>query len=93
MICDGVPDCPEAQDKSDCNQYSCSGYYVYRHSEHTGVHPDHVCDGVIHCPLYLDDDASAIRLLVLMVVCVLAPVFLVKTLVLTCWVNLHLQRL
>ena len=47
--CNGVFDCLLHEDEAACDSYTCPGFYRCRGSR-VCVHPDHVCDGVLHCP-------------------------------------------
>ena len=49
LRCNGVFDCPLHEDEAGCDSYTCPGFYRCRGSR-VCVHPDHVCDGVPHCP-------------------------------------------
>ena len=52
--CNGVYDCPSREDESECDQYTCPGFYRCRGVK-TCLHPDHVCDGLPHCPQQDDE--------------------------------------
>ena len=52
--CNGFYDCPSREDESECDQYTCPGFYRCRGVK-TCLHPDHVCDGLPHCPQQDDE--------------------------------------
>ncbi|KAL8612179.1 hypothetical protein ACOMHN_018468 [Nucella lapillus] len=54
VLCNGVSDCPGQEDETDCEQFTCSGFYRCRGSA-VCLHPDHVCDGFLHCPQQDDE--------------------------------------
>ena len=56
-VCDGVPDCPSAEDESQCPLTSCPGLLKCKH-DNICVHPDFICDQVIHCPTLFDDEKT-----------------------------------
>ena len=54
MVCDGIADCPSKEDEQNCLNTSCPGLLRCK-VENVCVHPDNICDGVIHC-VYSGDD-------------------------------------
>ena len=52
--CNGVGDCPNGEDETSCESYTCTGFYRCRGSR-VCLHTDHVCDGVFQCPQYDDE--------------------------------------
>ena len=55
MVCDGINDCPQNEDEHNCYNYSMEGYLKCR-EEDVYVHPVHICDGIINCMYYHDDE-------------------------------------
>ena len=55
MVCDGVVDCPNSEDEMECDQLSCPGLLKCVEDD-ICVHPNHICDGIIHCKLSMDDE-------------------------------------
>ena len=55
MVCDGNLDCPDSDDEMFCADFNCVGLLRYRH-DNICVHPTDICDGIIHCPMSLDDE-------------------------------------
>ena len=55
MICDGNPDCPDSDDEMFCAGFKCIGLLRCRH-DNICVHPIEICDGIIHCPMSMDDE-------------------------------------
>ena len=56
MLCDQSPDCPNKEDEQDCHdKLVCPGLLRCR-EENICVHPDDVCDGILHCLLSGDDE-------------------------------------
>ena len=55
MLCDGNPDCPDNDDEMFCAGFNCIGSLRCRH-DNICVHPTDICDGIIHCPMSLDDE-------------------------------------
>ncbi|XP_070173749.1 G-protein coupled receptor GRL101-like [Littorina saxatilis] len=47
--CNGVWDCTDREDESDCDSYTCPGFYRCRDSL-ICLHASHVCDGHHQCP-------------------------------------------
>ena len=54
VVCNGVYDCPGWEDETQCDSYTCPGFYRCRHSA-VCLHPQHLCDGVFQCPLQDDE--------------------------------------
>ena len=50
----GIADCIQGEDELNCQDYQCPGYYRCRDST-TCLHPDHLCDGIKHCPQHEDE--------------------------------------
>ena len=48
-VCDGNPDCIDAEDEASCNEHLCKGLLRCTGSK-ICVHPVHICDGINHCP-------------------------------------------
>ena len=56
MLCDQSPDCPNKEDEQDCHdKLVCPGLLRCR-EENICVHPDDICDGILHCLLTGDDE-------------------------------------
>ena len=57
MVCDGVPDCPDALDETTerCKNLSCPGMMRCR-LDGLCVHHHFLCDGVVHCLTSHDDE-------------------------------------
>ena len=55
MVCDGIPDCPSAEDEAQCPLSSCPGLLRCKQDQ-ICVHPDFICDQVVHCPSSFDDE-------------------------------------
>ena len=55
MVCDGVVDCPNSEDEMKCDQLSCPGLLKCA-EDNICVHPNHICDGIIHCKISMDDE-------------------------------------
>ena len=56
MLCDQSPDCPHKEDEQDCHdKLVCPGLLRCR-EENICVHPDEICDGILHCLLTGDDE-------------------------------------
>ena len=55
MLCDGNPDCPDSDDEMFCAGFKCIGLLRCRY-DNICVHPTDICDGIIHCPMSLDDE-------------------------------------
>ena len=49
LRCNGVYDCPEREDETGCDNYTCAGFYRCRGST-VCLHSSHVCDGFPQCP-------------------------------------------
>ena len=49
LRCNGVYDCPEREDETGCDSYTCAGFYRCRGST-VCLHSSHVCDGFPQCP-------------------------------------------
>ena len=55
LLGNGERDCPRGEDEATpAARLACPGYYRC-HGSGACVHPDHVCDGVHHCP-HKDDE-------------------------------------
>ncbi len=56
-VCNSVLDCPHGEDEAECNNSTveCKGLLKY-HKDDACVHPDHLCDGKVDCPLSADDE-------------------------------------
>lgn len=54
-VCDGVKDCTDGYDEKNCQNFSCPGFFRCKY-DNTCVHPSHICDGIIHCPISADDE-------------------------------------
>ncbi|KAL8598232.1 hypothetical protein ACOMHN_035182 [Nucella lapillus] len=52
--CNKVSDCPDHEDETACDGYTCPGYYRCRGST-ICVSPGYVCDGYPHCPQHDDE--------------------------------------
>ena len=48
LRCNGVDDCPNREDETSCESYTCSGFYRCRGSK-VCLHADHVCEKMA-CP-------------------------------------------
>ncbi len=57
-VCNGVLDCPHCEDEAECNNSTveCKGLLKCQKGS-LCVHPDHLCDGKVDCPLSADDDS------------------------------------
>ena len=55
MVCDGVVDCPHSEDEMKCGHLSCPGLLKCVEDK-LCVHPNHICDGIIHCKVSMDDE-------------------------------------
>ena len=56
MLCDQSPDCPNKEDEQDCqDNLVCPGLLRCR-EENICVHPDDICDGILHCLMTGDDE-------------------------------------
>ena len=55
MLCDGVVDCPNSEDETKCAQLSCPGLLKCV-ADNICLHPNHICDGITHCKLSMDDE-------------------------------------
>ena len=56
MLCDQSPDCPNKKDEQDCHdKLVCPGLLRCK-EENICVHPDEICDGILHCLLTGDDE-------------------------------------
>ena len=55
LRCNGVNDCPDREDETGCEEYTCTGWYRCRGSLTVCLHPDHLCDSVYQCPLRDDE--------------------------------------
>ena len=56
MLCDQSPDCPNKEDEQDCHdRLVCPGLLRCR-EENICVHPDEICDGILHCLMTGDDE-------------------------------------
>ena len=56
MLCDQSPDCPNKEDEQDCHDtLVCPGLLRCR-EENICVHPDEICDGILHCLMSGDDE-------------------------------------
>ena len=56
MLCDQSPDCPNKEDEQDCHdKLICPGLLRCR-EENICVHPDEICDGILHCLMTGDDE-------------------------------------
>ena len=56
MLCDQSPDCPNKEDEQDCHdKLVCPGLLRCR-EENICVHPDEICDGILHCLMTGDDE-------------------------------------
>nr|KAG5714918.1 hypothetical protein BaRGS_000406 [Batillaria attramentaria] len=49
LRCNGIDDCSGREDETDCDSYTCPGFYRC-YASSVCVHVDHVCDGVFQCP-------------------------------------------
>nr|KAG5708960.1 hypothetical protein BaRGS_009369 [Batillaria attramentaria] len=54
LRCNGVDDCPGREDESECDSYTCPGFYRCLDST-VCLHAVHVCDGVFQCPQQDDE--------------------------------------
>ena len=55
MVCDGVEDCASGSDEASCDRKVCPGLFLCR-ADNTCVHPNNICDGIVHCLLSHDDE-------------------------------------
>ena len=55
-VCDHVRDCPNGEDESSCKHLECPGLLKCQ-DDGICVHPNHVCDGEVNCPISGDDEA------------------------------------
>ena len=55
MLCDGNVDCPDGEDEQFCETFECVGLLRCR-EDGICVHPTDICDGIVHCLLYSDDE-------------------------------------
>ena len=58
--CNTILDCPGSEDEVGCQEYTCPGYYRCRGSR-VCVHPDQVCDSLVHCPQQDDELYCGLR--------------------------------
>ena len=54
-VCDGIIDCQDSADESNCPMTSCPGMF-HCPQEQVCIHPKEVCDGKVHCKISLDDE-------------------------------------
>ena len=54
-VCDGVIDCQDSSDESNCPMIPCPGMF-HCAKEQVCIHAQGVCDGKIHCKMSLDDE-------------------------------------
>ena len=55
MVCDSIADCEHQLDEQHCDDRVCQGRLVCRSSK-VCVHPYQICDGIVHCREYQDDE-------------------------------------
>ena len=56
MVCDGILDCPDGEDEHGCTGYYCPGRLMCKGLQ-ICVDRKYICDGVVDCLLYGDDEA------------------------------------
>ena len=56
MICNQISDCPDGEDEESCDHFVCPGLLKCR-GDDLCVHPVNICDGVVHCLLFGDDES------------------------------------
>ena len=56
MVCDMSRDCPNGEDETSCSQIVCPGHLKCR-GDIMCVHPVHICDGIIQCRMFHDDES------------------------------------
>ena len=56
MLCDQSPDCPNKEDEQDCHDKLVCPGLLRCHEENICVHPDEICDGILHCLMTGDDE-------------------------------------
>ena len=56
MLCDQSPDCPNKEDEQDCHDKLVCPGLLRCHEENICVHPEDICDGILHCLLTGDDE-------------------------------------
>ena len=54
-VCNGKWDCPDGYDEKGCANYHCPGLFRCKGGRNC-ISLDEVCDGVIHCERYQDDE-------------------------------------
>ena len=57
-VCNGVRDCPDGNDEQNCLVLSCPNAVKCKH-DNICIHYNYVNDGIINCPAYEDDEATA----------------------------------
>ena len=58
-VCNGFTDCPDGDDEQNCMVLSCPNTVKCKH-DNICIHYNYVNDGVINCPAYEDDEATAL---------------------------------
>ena len=55
QVCDGRIDCPSGDDEVNCELLQCTGLFQCRQSARC-LPPWDICDGIVHCTDFLDDE-------------------------------------
>ena len=55
QMCDGMIDCPTGEDEVHCDFLQCTGLFQCRQSA-ACLPPWDICDGIVHCKDFLDDE-------------------------------------
>ncbi len=55
-VCNGIIDCPNGEDETNCQKLSCPVFILCREDE-LCVHPNDVRSGNVKCPIAMDDKA------------------------------------
>ena len=55
LVYNGVKDCPAGQDEVHCGEFACQRYFQCK-GVHLCLHMNYLCDGVVDCYIYNDDE-------------------------------------